>query len=94
MYILAHEVAGAHWARTRQEQYWASLGVPERQPYWAGYDCFVECALAHDYLSPEDFAAMTPEEKRGYEFAQRCAADTESYAYLSNRNAYGDLTEF
>lgn len=68
--------------------------IPEKQPYWVGYDMYVECALAHDFLSAEEFAAMTPEEKRGYEAAGRHQADTETYAYVSNRNAYGDLTEY
>jgi hypothetical protein len=37
---------------------------------------------------------MTPEERRGYEAAQRNQADTETYAYLSNVNSYGDRTEY
>ncbi len=68
--------------------------IPAKQPYWCGYDQFVDCAVTGDYLSPEEFGAMTPEEKRGYEAAARHQADTETYAYLANTNAYGDKTEW
>jgi hypothetical protein len=68
--------------------------IPEKQLYWVGYDMYVECALANDFLSPEEFAAMTPQEKRGYEAAARHQADMETDIYLGNRNAFGDLTEY
>jgi hypothetical protein len=68
--------------------------IPTKQPYWQGYDQYLDCATSGDWLSPEEYASMTPEEKRGYEAAGRHAADTETYAYLSNRNSFGDLTEW
>jgi hypothetical protein len=68
--------------------------IPEKQPYWVGYDQYLDCYLANDFLSPEEFGAMLPEEKRGYEAAQRHQADTETYEYLANTNAYGDRTEY
>ena len=68
--------------------------VPAKQLYWQGYDQYVECALNGDWLTREEYAAMTPAERRGYEAAARHAADTETYAYLGNRNAYGDLTTY
>jgi len=68
--------------------------LPEKTLYWAGFDTYYECSLTGDYLSTGELAAMLPEEKRGYEYAQRCAADTETYVYLSNRNSFGDLTEW
>lgn len=71
-----------------------SPNIPAKQLYWQGYDMYCECAVDGDWLSKEEFAAMTPEEKRGYEAAARHQADTETYAYLANTNAYGDVTEW
>ncbi len=68
--------------------------IPEKQLYWCGYDQYLDCFFANDFLSQEEFASMLPEERRGYEAAQRHQADTETYQYLSNVNAYGDRTEW
>jgi len=68
--------------------------LPEKTLYWQGYDQYIDCSRDGDWLSAEELAAMTPEEKRGYEAAGRHAADTETYAYLANTNAYGDRTEW
>ena len=39
-------------------------------------------------------AALTPAERRGYEFAARCQAEAEYDEYRHNRNSFGDLTEY
>lgn len=68
--------------------------VPDRTLYWCGFDQYHDCATSGDWLTPEEYAAMLPEEKRGYEYAQRCQADTETDSYLGNRNSFGDLTVY
>jgi hypothetical protein len=68
--------------------------LPAKQPYWQGYDMYTDCFFANDFLSPEEFAAMTPDEKRGYEAAQRHQAEMETDIYLGNRNSFGDLTTY
>jgi len=72
-----------------------SPNVPAKQLYWQGYDQYVECFYSGDWLSAGELAAMTPEERRGYEAAARHQADTETEAYLIslNTNAWGDLTQ-
>ena len=69
-----------------------SPNVPAKTEYWQGYDQYIECAISGDYLSPEEYAAMTDAERRGYEAAARHQADTETDCYLSSIsfNAYGD----
>jgi hypothetical protein len=76
--------------------YAPAVAIPEKQLYWQGYDQFVECFFANDFLSSEEFASMLPEEKRGYETAQRHQADCDTDGYLMslNTNAYGDLTQY
>jgi hypothetical protein len=71
-----------------------SPNVPAKQLYWQGYDMFIEAYFARDPLTEGELASMTQEERRGFEAAGRHQADTETYAYLGNRNAYGDLTEY
>lgn len=68
--------------------------VPEKTLYWQGYDQYIACSFSRDWLSAEEYAAMTPEEKRGYEAAARHQADMETDIYLGNRNSFGDLTEY
>ena len=72
----------------------ASPNVPAVQLFWQGYDQFVLCAASRDWLSPEEYASMTDAERRGYEAAARHAADTDTFCYLANTNAYGDRTEY
>jgi Zn-finger nucleic acid-binding protein len=67
--------------------------IPAKQLYWQGYDMYCECAITGNWLDAGELAAMTPEEKRGYEAAGRHQADTETYCYLANTNAYGDRTD-
>jgi hypothetical protein len=57
---------------------------------------FVEAYFANDPLTADELAAMSPQEKRGYEFAARCQVETEADDYMTrlNVNAYGDRTEW
>ena len=68
--------------------------ISAKQLYWQGYDMYTECFFSGDFLSAEEYAAMTPAARRGYDAAARHQADTATDVYLSNRNAYGDLTEY
>lgn len=72
-----------------------SPNVPEKQLYWQGYDMYVECAINGDWLTTDELAAMTQEERRGYETAARHQADADTEAYLVslNTNAFGDYTQ-
>jgi hypothetical protein len=80
-----------------------SPNVPAKTLYWQGYDMYCECAASGDYLTDEEYAAMTDAERRGYNQAARHQADTETYAYLANTetyaylantNSFGDRTEW
>jgi hypothetical protein len=61
--------------------------------YLRGYAQYFECAMTRDWLSPEEYAAMTDAERCGYEAAARDEADTDTYVYLANVNSFGDRTD-
>jgi hypothetical protein len=71
-----------------------SPNIPAKQLYWQGYDQYILCSLSGDWLSPEEYASMLPEERRGYEAAGRHAADSETYTFLASTNSFGDRTEW
>ena len=79
-----------------QVEVMVTVSTPEKQPYWMGYDQFIQCYFSGDRWSPEELASMSDGERRGYEAAARHQADTETDSYVArlNTNSFGDRTEW
>jgi hypothetical protein len=63
------------------------------EQWFAGFNQYADCMRDGEYLSAEEFDAMTPVERKGYRDAISAADYAEWSAYHESTNAYGDLCQ-